>query len=171
MTVDGGRAMGFPNQGEGQGQGQFPGDQGSFGQQGGFGQAGGQQPGFGQQPGYGQQQGFGQQPGFGQPAGYQPVGYGQGTPAWSGGPGYPASKTNGLAIASLVCGIIQFVFLGILASIPAIILGHLARRQIRQTGERGAGMAMAGLVLGYIGVALTVIVVIAIIAAASHSST
>jgi hypothetical protein len=170
MTVDGGRTMGFPNQGEGQGQGQFPGDQGSFGQPGGFGQAGGQQPAFGQQPGSGQQPGFGQPAGY-QQGGYQPGGYGQGTPAWSGGPGYPAIKTNGLAIASLICGVIQFIFLGILASIPAIILGHLARRQIRQTGERGAGMAMAGLVLGYIGVALTVIVVIAVIAAASHSST
>lgn len=144
--------MGFPNQGEGQGQ--FPGDQGSFGQQGGY----------GQQPGYGQPAGY-------QQGGYQPGGYGQGMQTWSGGPGYPAGKTSGLAIASLVCGIIQFVFLGILASIPAIILGHLARRQIRQTGERGAGMAMAGLVLGYIGVALTIIVVIAVIAAAAHSNT
>jgi hypothetical protein len=151
--------MGFPNQGEGQGQ--FPGDQGSFGQQGG---------GFGQAAGYGQPGGYGQPAGF-QPGGYQPAGYGQGMPGYSGGPGYPVAKTNSLAIASLVCGIIQIAFVGILAAIPAIILGHIARRQIRQTGERGAGMAMAGLVLGYIGVALTVVGIIAIIAVAAHSNT
>jgi threonine/homoserine/homoserine lactone efflux protein len=85
--------------------------------------------------------------------------------------GFAGAKTNGLAIAALICGIGQ-VLLGFLAGIPAIILGHMARRQIRQTGEQGAGMAMAGLILGYIGVALSALfVIIIIIGVASSSST
>jgi Domain of unknown function (DUF4190) len=64
----------------------------------------------------------------------------------------PAPPTNGLAIAALVCGVGGFV-VG-LSFIPAIICGHLARRQIRQTGEQGAGLALAGLILGYVGIAL-----------------
>ena len=45
-------------------------------------------------------------------------------------------RTNGLAIASLACGLAQFAF-GPLATIPAIVLGHMARSQIRRTGEQG----------------------------------
>ena len=68
-------------------------------------------------------------------------------------------RTNGLAVASLACGIGQ-VFFWFLAAIPAVVLGHMARRQIRQTGEDGAGMALAGLVLGWIGIVLTVLLVV-----------
>jgi hypothetical protein len=57
--------------------------------------------------------------------------------------------TNSNAVVSLVLGIV-WVF-G-LASIAAVILGHVALRQIRERGEEGRGMAVAGLVLGYIGV-------------------
>jgi hypothetical protein len=73
-------------------------------------------------------------------------------PAW---PGAPAS-TNSLAIASLACGIGQ-LFLGPLSTFPAIVLGHMARREIRRTGENGRGMATAGLVLGYTGFAFLVL--------------
>lgn len=65
-------------------------------------------------------------------------------------------RTNPSAIAALVFGIGQFVFP--LAFIAAIILGHLARRQIRRTGERGRGIATAGLILGYFFVASSVLV-------------
>jgi len=68
-------------------------------------------------------------------------------------------RTNGLAVASLACGIGQ-VFFWFLAAIPAVVLGHMARRQIRQTGEDGAGMALAGLILGWIGIVLTVLLVV-----------
>jgi Domain of unknown function (DUF4190)/Domain of unknown function (DUF1707) len=78
-------------------------------------------------------------------------------------PGQPAKRsTNQLAIAALVCGIAQ-IFFGLFTGIPAIILGHLARRRIRETGEDGDGMALAGLILGYIGAALTVVVIVAVI--------
>jgi DUF1707 SHOCT-like domain/Domain of unknown function (DUF4190) len=70
----------------------------------------------------------------------------------------PVAKVNALAIASLACGLAQFVF-GPVAAIPAIILGHLARSQIKRTGEQGAGLALAGLILGWVVVILAVIVI------------
>jgi Domain of unknown function (DUF4190) len=84
-------------------------------------------------------------------------------PAYQGPyPAYPpALTTNGLAIASLVCGVGTFV-IG-LSFIPAIICGHIARRQIRQTGEQGGGLALAGLILGYVGGALFIAAVLAIV--------
>jgi hypothetical protein len=77
----------------------------------------------------------------------------------------PAPPTNGLAIAALVCGVGGFV-VG-LSFIPAIICGHLARRQIRQTGEQGAGLALAGLILGYVGVALFIALIAVFLVIAS----
>lgn len=73
-----------------------------------------------------------------------------------------ASPTNGLAVGSMVCGVLEIFTLGF-AAVPAVILGHVARAQIRQTGERGDGMAVAGLVLGYMGILgwLFIILVIA----------
>jgi uncharacterized membrane protein len=66
--------------------------------------------------------------------------------------------TNGLAVASLACGLAQFVF-GPLPTIPAIVLGHVARHQIRRTGEQGGGMALAGLLLGWAAVVFAIIVI------------
>ena len=83
----------------------------------------------------------------------------------------PPAGTNGLAIASLACGVAQFAF-GPLATIPAIMLGHMARSQIRRTGEQGAGLALAGLVLGW-GAVILGIVLIAVglaIAAGTHGA-
>jgi hypothetical protein len=59
-------------------------------------------------------------------------------------------RTSGLAIASLVCGICQ-IGVPVPTGIVAIFLGHAARRRIRRTGERGDGLALAGLLLGYLG--------------------
>ncbi len=69
------------------------------------------------------------------------------------------ARTNGLAIVSLAFGLAQFMF-GPLATIPAIVFGHLARYQIKRTGEQGAGLALAGLVLGWAAVVLTIAVII-----------
>ena len=71
----------------------------------------------------------------------------------------PVARTNGFAIASLACGIGQFMF-GPLATIPAIVFGHMARSQIRRTGEQGAGLALAGLILGWAAVVLGVLLVV-----------
>ena len=78
-----------------------------------------------------------------------------------------ARKNNGLAIAALVLGIVWVYWIG---SILAVIFGHVARRQISDAnnaaGEEvqgGAGMAMAGLVLGWIGVGtLTLVIIVAV---------
>jgi hypothetical protein len=60
-----------------------------------------------------------------------------------------APRTNGFAVGALVCGIIPFF-----GGVPAVILGHVARGQIRRTGERGDGLAIAGLVFGYLWLCL-----------------
>ena len=69
------------------------------------------------------------------------------------------ARTNGLAIASLACGLAQFAF-GPLATIPAIVLGHMARSQIKRTGDQGAGLALTGLVLGWAAVILGIILIV-----------
>jgi hypothetical protein len=71
-------------------------------------------------------------PGYGPPPGY----------------GYPR-PTNTLAILSLV---MAFVF-----SPVGLVLGIVARRQIRQTGEQGDGLALAGIIIGGIATALAVL--------------
>jgi hypothetical protein len=71
----------------------------------------------------------------------------------------PVAKTNGLAKASIACGLAQFMF-GPLATIPAIVLGHMARRQIMRTGEQGAGLALAGLILGWAAVILGIVLIV-----------
>ena len=92
----------------------------------------------------------------------QPVPYRPGNP--------PAvAHTNQMAVASLVCGICQ-IFFWFVAGVPAIVFGHVARRQIRQTGEAGSGMATAGLIMGYIGVLGPIIAFIAAIAIFSAAS-
>lgn len=85
------------------------------------------------------------------------------TPGAPGGYGaYPAVVNNGNAIASLVCGIASIVmmftcFVGILAGVPAVVCGHLALKQINESlvPMAGRGMAIAGLITGYITVGLT----------------
>lgn len=76
------------------------------------------------------------------------------------------AKTSTLAIVSLVAGVAGFMVLPIIASIVAVITGHMAKNEIR--GSNGAiagdGLATAGLILGYIGVGLTVLAVCAGIA-------
>jgi hypothetical protein len=59
---------------------------------------------------------------------------------------------NGKAVGSFVCGLATVVTLGATA-VPALVLGHLARGEIRSRGEGGDGLAVAGLVLGWMSVA------------------
>lgn len=115
------------------------------------------QPGdpYGQQPGqpYGQQPVYGQQPMYGY--GYQPP--------------VPKSQTN--AILALVLSCVGFVTCGVTA-IVGVIFGHIAMGKIKRGEEEGHGMAVAGLIVGYVVIAgwvlYFVIVLIAIIAAANQ---
>jgi Domain of unknown function (DUF4190) len=70
----------------------------------------------------------------------------------------PQTRTNGLAIASLVCSLAGLV--PCISAPVGIVLGHVAKRQIRETGEQGEGLANAGLWVGYILTVLGVLLFI-----------
>ena len=65
-------------------------------------------------------------------------------------------QTSPLAIVSLVSGILGWTLLPFLGSIAAVVCGHMARGEIRREPDRleGDGLAVAGLVLGYLSIAL-----------------
>jgi len=88
---------------------------------------------------------------------YSPQGYGQPN---------AADKWNVLAIISLVSAF--FV------SLAAVICGHIALSQIKKTGEKGRGLAIAGLVLGYVGliggIIFIAVIIIGTIAAINDGS-
>lgn len=125
----------------------------------------------------------GQQPGY--PAGYAAPGY----PAGYAAPGYPAgyaypvaaqAPTNGLAIAGMIVSIVGAVGLcmyglGGYLGIVGAIMGHVARKQIRERGEQGGGMATAGIIVGWIATAIaiiaTVLIVIFVVWAANQDTT
>ena len=76
-----------------------------------------------------------------------------------------AVTTNGLSIASMVLGICWVYWIG---SILALVFGYVARRQIKSSGQKGDGMAIAGIVLGWVGVAVLIVVIIAAVAASNN---
>jgi len=92
---------------------------------------------------------------------------------------YLIRSTSGMAIASFICGIVSWPLVPLLHGIiswalivllfvaPAVIMGHLALRQIKRSGAsiKGRGMAITGLSLGYLNFALLVGFVIALIMA------
>jgi hypothetical protein len=108
---------------------------------------------YGAQPGspaapYGGQT-FGGQPPGGQPYGGQPYGGQQyGGPTY-GGQQYPAAGYPAPATGTNIMAILSLVFAFVFAPV-GIVLGHVAKRQIKQTGEQGSGLATAGLVISYV---------------------
>lgn len=116
---------------------------------------------------------YGNNPYGNNPYGNGPYGPGQYAPGQQAGPygtayGHPSyyglpPEPKSLSIASLCCGIAVFLGLGffILPQIAAVVLGHLAL--LREPA--GRGLAIAGLVLGYIGLAMTAIVLTFIVMA------
>jgi len=100
------------------------------------------------------------------PQAYQQPVYGQ-QPYYA-----PAPPTNTLAIVSLILSLVG-------VGLGGIITGHIARKQIRERGEGGAGMALAGLIIGYIYTAIVVLYLLVVLlfvviagvgAAAAYSS-
>lgn len=79
----------------------------------------------------------------------------------AGGASALPRRTNTLAVVALI--------LGLIGGFLAIPFGHIARSQIRRTGEEGAGMALAGLILGYLWVAALVIGAITVVAVVQGS--
>jgi hypothetical protein len=73
-------------------------------------------------------------------------------------------KSSGLAIASLVLGILSICAASVLTGIPAVICGHIALNRINQSNGTigGKGMAIAGLILGYLSIAGAVVGIITI---------
>jgi Domain of unknown function (DUF4190) len=135
-------------------------------------------PGYVPPPGYGQS-GYGEQPGYGQ-SGYEQQGYGQsayGPPPYGQGPygqapygqspygpggyGMQRPRTNGLAIASLVCSLAGFVIFGF-SALLGVIFGFVARAQIArsQGTQRGNGLATAGIVIGLIVVVIWIALIV-----------
>ena len=85
-----------------------------------------------------------------------PPQYGAPQPPYGG----PPQKTNTKAVWALVLGILSILCCGLVAGIPAIILGNLAKKEIAATGQPGRGMAQAGFILGIISIAFTVLTLI-----------
>jgi len=71
----------------------------------------------------------------------------------------PPQEGNGLAIASMVLGIVSFVLCGPFCSVPAVILGHISLGKIRRgvMSQDAKGFAMAGTLLGWINLALAAV--------------
>jgi hypothetical protein len=87
--------------------------------------------------------------------------YGDQQPVWQEQPRpqfQPAPPTNGLAIASLILSISAFIALPLIGSVGGVVCGHMARAQLRraQDGSQGDGLALAGLIVGWIGIAFYV---------------
>lgn len=123
-------------------------------------------PGYGPPPafpGYGPSTGA---PGYGPPpaAGYG-YGYQSAYPpyAYAGIP-----KTNGLAVASLVCSF--FFWLYGLGAVLAIVFGFIARSQIKRSGgtQRGKGMALAGIIIGFASLVIAAVLIVVLVAVVRH---
>ncbi len=78
------------------------------------------------------------------------------------------TKTNGLAMVSLITGILSYLghviplIGGSTMALIAIVTGYIARRQVAQTGEGGKDIATIGIVLGFINLAIVLLILIAI---------
>lgn len=93
------------------------------------------------------------------PPAAQPYGYVPPTPVYAPPIYAQPTKTNGFAIASMVLGIVWVYWVG---SLLALIFGLVATNQIKQSQGRqtGEGMAIAGIVLGIIGLAILLLLII-----------
>ena len=76
-----------------------------------------------------------------------------------------ARQTSALAVVSLVSGILGWTLMPLLGSFVAVVTGHLARSEIRRAPGQleGDGMAVAGLVLGYLSLAVALLAMVALV--------
>src|SRR5687768_6760453 len=90
---------------------------------------------------------------YGQPPTGQP--YGDQEPVWQDQqrPRFQsAPQTDGLAIASLIFSISSFVVLPLIGSIVGVVCGHMARSRLRHSTDEGHGLALAGVIIGWVGI-------------------
>ena len=108
-------------------------------------------------PTYAQAPAYGQAPVYGQTPGYVPA---------------PMAPSSNEAIWSLVLGILSLTCFGLIAGIPAVILGSVAKRKIAESGGmiRGQGLATAGLVMGWVSIGLSAAFVLLMIISAIAGS-
>jgi hypothetical protein len=90
------------------------------------------------------------------------------SPGYPGVQGVPMQKNNGMAIASMVLGIIGVVFsccygIGVLAAIPGLIFSFISMKKIGKTGEKGKGMAVAGIVCSAVAIIIAIYVIVNLI--------
>ncbi|XVQ13127.1 protein kinase domain-containing protein [Spirillospora sp. CA-255316] len=90
---------------------------------------------------------------------YNHPGYNTPAHTHAGAHGYARPRYNSAAVYALTFGVLGMFTCG-LPSIPAIIAGHMAWVKVKRTGERGAGMAAAGIALGWVMVAFWVLIAI-----------
>ncbi|MEZ3160121.1 DUF4190 domain-containing protein [Microbacterium sp. BWT-B31] len=84
-------------------------------------------------------------------------------PAYGGGYAQQPG-TNTLAIVSLIASIVGFTVIPFIGSVVGVITGHMALSQIKRTQEQGRGLAIAGLIVGYVGIGLTLLSVVLLLA-------
>ncbi len=75
-------------------------------------------------------------------------------------PQEPPAAPDGNAVASLILGILGITVVPLICSILAVILGRASIGDAHKRGESGSGMARAGVILGWIGVAVPVVLVV-----------
>jgi hypothetical protein len=114
-------------------------------------------------PAYPAPAGYPGTPGYPAAPGYPPNPYG-GQTGYPGGFYYPTAtgKTNGLAVGSLVTAIVGLLTawcfgVGGLIGAAGAVMGHISMGQIQQSNESGRGMALAGVIIGWIAVVLGVL--------------
>ena len=156
-------------------QGQPYGQQNSYSQSGAY----GQQNSFSQPGAYSQPNAYGQQNSYSQPGAYsQPMTYGAQPVFVRPAPNKMAVWSMWMGIVGIgggfVCGLLSMIpFIGVIfsviamflwiAPVLAVIFGHIGLGQIKRTGEEGRGQAIAGLIIGYVTIALGLIMAIVMI--------
>jgi hypothetical protein len=83
-----------------------------------------------------------------------------------------ARPSSGFAVASLVLGILGVIFLRVIGPILALVFGYVGRSRIKSSGGRegGSGMAIAGIVLGWVGIGIDLLIVGLFFVGSTHSS-
>jgi Domain of unknown function (DUF4190) len=76
----------------------------------------------------------------------------------------PAARTSTMATVSLISGIVSWFLIPFIAAVVAVITGHMAKNEIKKSAGMisGNGMATAGLILGYVQLALGLCVCIVV---------